>query len=197
MPGTYTVELSRRVRGETELLAGPVSFEAVPLHLGTLPAADRNALAAFQQKTARLQRAVLGAQRSLAEAQDRLNHLEAAWRAAPRAEAAVLDEVDALQERLADLRVELLGDSTVASRNEPTSPAISGRVGRVVWGNWTVTSAPTTTHRRGYEIAAEAFGVWLPKLRRLVEDDLPALEAKLETAGAPWTPGRVPAWQPE
>ena len=197
VPGTYTVELSRRVRGETELLAGPVSFEAVPLHLGTLPAADRNALAAFQQKTARLQRAVLGAQRSLAEAQDRLNHLEAAWRAAPRAEAAVLDEVDALQERLADLRVELLGDSTVASRNEPTSPAISGRVGRVVWGNWTVTSAPTTTHRRGYEIAAEAFGGWLPKLRRLVEDDLPALEAKLETAGAPWTPGRVPAWQPE
>ncbi len=197
VPGTYTVELSRRVRGETELLAGPVPFEAVPLHLGTLPAADRRALAEFQQKTARLQRAVLGAQRSLAEADDRLKRLEATWQATPEAEAATLDAIDALQERLADLRRDLLGDDTVASRNEPTSPAIAGRVGRVVYGNWTVTSAPTTTHRRGYEIAAEAFAEWLPGLRRLVEEDLPAVEAELEAAGAPWTPGRVPVWQPE
>ncbi len=29
------------------------------------------------------------------------------------------------------------------------------------------------------------------------ETDLPALEAGLEAAGAPWTPGRVPKWAME
>jgi hypothetical protein len=28
-----------------------------------------------------------------------------------------------------------------------------------------------------------------------VEVDLKAIEAKLEAAGAPWTPGRVPVWK--
>ncbi len=33
-------------------------------------------------------------------------------------------------------------------------------------------------------------------LRTLVDGDLVALEEKLETAGAPWTPGRaIPRWQ--
>lgn len=197
VPGSFTVELSRRVLGKTELLAGPAPFEAEPLNVGRLPAGDRAELSDFQQRTARLQRAVLGAQRSLGEADNRLALLEATWAATPGAEAATRDRIDALQEDLADLRLEMEGNDTVASRNEPTPPAIASRVGRVVYGNWTVSSAPTATHRRGYEIAAEAFAEWLPKLERLVEVDLEAVAEELEAAGAPWTPGRVPSWQPE
>jgi len=197
VPGHYTVELAERVRGEMKPLAGPQPFEAVPLHVAKLGAEDRGALAAFQEKTARLQRAVLGAQRSLGEAAGRLDHLEAAWRDTPRADPALLDRVDALQQRLADLRTELSGDPTVAGHNEPTAPALFDRVQQVVYGNWTVTSAPTATHRRGYQIAADELAAWLPKLTELVETDLPALEADFEAAGAPWTPGRVPEWQPE
>jgi hypothetical protein len=178
-------------------LAGPVPFEAVPLNLAKLAAGDRGALADFQRQTARLQRAGLGARQSLGEAASRLNHLELAWRATPGADAALLDRIDALQARVADLRTELLGDETVANRNEPTPPAILDRIQRVVYGNWTVTSAPTTTHRRGFEIAAEGLAAWLPKLTTLIETDLVALEADLDAAGAPWTPGRVPRWQPE
>jgi hypothetical protein len=38
----------------------------------------------------------------------------------------------------------------------------------------------------------------LPEIRQLVEEDLTALEAKLDAAGAPWTPGRrVPEWEDE
>ncbi len=197
VPGSYTVELAKRVRGETVPVAGPLPFEAVPLNLAKLGATDREALAEFQRKTARLQRAGLGARATLGEAAERLHHLEAAWRATPRAGAALLDRIDALQARLADLAVELTGDETVANRNEPTLPGLLDRVQRVVYGNWTVTSAPTATHRRGYEIAAEQFAAWLPKLAQIVESDLSALEADLDAAGAPWTPGRVPSWQPE
>ncbi len=61
-PGTYTVTLSQRVDGQVSALSSPQSFEAVPLGLATLPAAQRDEVARFQGKVARLQRAVLGAQ---------------------------------------------------------------------------------------------------------------------------------------
>ncbi len=84
----------------------------------------------------------------------------------------------------------------MARRREPTPPAILDRVLQVVYGHWTSSSAPTATERRGYEIAAEAFAPALNALRA-VDADLTALESEMEAAGAPWTPGRMPTWQPE
>jgi hypothetical protein len=60
----------------------------------------------------------------------------------------------------------------------------------------TTTSAPTNTQKRQVEIAAEAFGPVLEGFKAVVAD-LETLEAEMETAGAPWTPGRIPDWQPE
>jgi len=37
----------------------------------------------------------------------------------------------------------------------------------------------------------------LEVLRTIVETELRGLEEKAEAAGAPWTPGRVPRWEPE
>lgn len=75
-------------------------------------------------------------------------------------------------------------------------PGIASRVNQIVRGLWGTTSAPTTTHRRNYEVAAAAFEGVVKGLRQLVETDLTALEAELEAAGAPWTPGRgVPDWK--
>ena len=73
-----------------------------------------------------------------------------------------------------------------------------GRVENIVGGQWYVTSAPTQTQRDGYRYAGEAFEGVLGQLRTLVENDLPALEADLEAAGAPYTPGRkLPDWSME
>ena len=41
------------------------------------------------------------------------------------------------------------------------------------------------------------FAPVLAGLRDLVEQTLEPLEAEMEAAGAPWTPGRMPTWQPE
>ena len=91
----------------------------------------------------------------------------------------------------------LTGDETISSRSEPTPPSIRSRVERIVGGQWTSSSAPTQTNRDAYAIAGEAFARVLEELRTLVEDDLAGLEDRLEAAGAPWTPGRVPRWQME
>ena len=54
----------------------------------------------------------------------------------------------------------------------------------------------TKTVLRDYEIAADGFGAVLEKLRGLIERELRSLATAMETAGAPWTPGRgLPAWK--
>jgi hypothetical protein len=71
------------------------------------------------------------------------------------------------------------------------------RVQNLVYGSWQTMSGPTNTHRRDYQVAADGFAAWLPRLRQLVEVDLKRLHERAEAAGAPWTPGRVPEWKPE
>jgi hypothetical protein len=162
-----------------------------------LPAVDRQAALAFQRKTARLQRAVLGAIRAIDEAQKRIDHLRKAALDTPGGDSDWLARLEEIETSLDDLRVELSGDRTVSSRNEPVPPSIRGRVQRVVSSQWQVSSAPTGTQSRAYEIAAEAFAPVLAGLRGVIEGELEALEAEMDSAGAPWTPGRIPNWSLE
>jgi hypothetical protein len=80
-------------------------------------------------------------------------------------------------------------------RNEPVLLSIEDRVGAIVRSHWNTTAAPTGTNQRAYEIAAEEFTVHLERLRQLIEVDLKTIEAAVEAAGGPWTPGRVPVWK--
>jgi hypothetical protein len=59
------------------------------------------------------------------------------------------------------------------------------------------TAPPTRTQLDSYRIAAEGFAEELPKLRALVSVDLEKLERKVEAAGVPHTPGRIPEWKEE
>ena len=80
-------------------------------------------------------------------------------------------------------------------RADFTPPTIIQRVNRIVRNQWSSTADPTGTHRHSFEVASSALTELLAELRPLMEADLPALEADLEGAGAPWTPvGRLPRW---
>jgi photosystem II stability/assembly factor-like uncharacterized protein len=191
-PGTYSVSMAKRVEGVTTPIGEAQRFEAAPLGLATLPAENWGELLAFQKKTAALQRAVLGAIRTADDAQSRIDHIQAALRDTPGADPSWLDEARALELRLADLRIPLQGDRTISSRDEPTPPSIRGRVMGIIEGSWESTSSPTKTNMDSYEVAKESFEPVLESLTKLVEVDLKALETKLESAGAPYTPGRIP-----
>jgi hypothetical protein len=197
VPGTYTVSLAKLVDGKQTSLGDPQPFAAQPLGLATLGAEDKRALLAFQQKTARLQRAVLGAVSLTRETQTRLDYLTKAVLDTPAADPRLGEELNSMAQRLDGLRVALTGDPVLEERNEPSLPSIASRVGRVVSGQWASSSAPTQTNVGAYEIAGSAFETVLRDLRQLVEVDLKRFEAKLEQAQAPWTPGRVPNWSPE
>src|SRR5204863_1743888 len=115
---------------------------------------DRAEALSFERRTARLQRAVLGATEAASEAKDRLAHLRKAIDETPDASPELADRVRALDARLQDALVDLTGDPVRAKRNEPTAPAIRDRVERIVDSHWRSSGLPPATCRHEYEIAS-------------------------------------------
>ena len=74
---------------------------------------------------------------------------------------------------------------------DPGPISISRRMDVVETGTGMATFGPTATHRQSFEIALKAFAKLRAELDELMGVDLPALEAKLDAAGVPWTPGRA------
>jgi photosystem II stability/assembly factor-like uncharacterized protein len=195
LAGTYSATLDQVVDGATSQLAGPVSFTVVPLNLATLPAEDRAEVLAFQQDITELRRAVWAAVDAAGDAGSRIRSMRVAVLETPELDPALLLPLEELEARLEALQLELNGDSTLSRRNNPAPLSIRQRVGNVVGSQLDTTSAPTQTERDAYRYAGEAFEKVLAELRTLVETDLPAIEAELEAAGAPQTPGRLPDWK--
>ncbi len=198
-PGHYRARLELVADGTAKLL-GETDLEVDALANATLPAKDRAAVLAFQRKTARLQRAVLGAERLVAELKERLELLRIAVDApqASGAAAAAAPGLDirlhAMQLALGKIEIALSGDSFLRQRNEADLPSISERVVNVVNSSWTSTAEPTLTQRDAYRIAGEAFAKELAQLKQFAEVDLAAIERELESSEIPWTPGRLPVW---
>ncbi len=196
LPGKYTVSIERQdEKGVTELAAAtPFTVEA--LNLTTLPAADKAAVLAFARKTAELQRAALGTLSALNEAMGQVALIKRLAEQTPGLAPQVRKDARALELKLMDIQETFLGDPTRSRRNEPAVTGLVGRISTIIGGHWTTTSAPTSSHKASYDIAAAEFTDALAKLRPLLEKDLPALHDQLEKAGAPWAPGRkLPSWK--
>jgi hypothetical protein len=193
-PGSYTVTLVKRQEGKVTTLAGPERFEVVPLRAGSLPAADQARLSEFLGKTMRLQRAALGTSAAIREAGERLRYAKKAIDDTPAKEAGLADEARALEARLREIRIVVDGDQAASRRFYPTSPSIRDRIESIVNAQWSASGPPTGTSLEQYAIASADLQEQTRKLAQLVDKDLAALEAKMDAAGAPWTPGRVPIW---
>jgi photosystem II stability/assembly factor-like uncharacterized protein len=193
-PGRYSITMAKVVDGELTELAPAQEFDVVPLDLATLAAPDRQAVLAFQAEVAELQRAVTGAIEAADEADTRIAHIRKALLDTPAADPALLVETQRLGDELNDILVALRGDPTKSARNVFQPPSIEGRIERIAGDQWYTTQAPSATHRQAYEWAADAFALELQRLRDL-HADLQALESRLEAAGGPWTPGRLPEWE--
>ena len=86
------------------------------------------------------------------------------------------------------------GDVALAARNENIAPSINDRVSGIMDGERFSLAKPTQTHVADYAIASADLAARLAKLKNLVQVDLAKLEHEMETAGAPWTPGRMVEW---
>ena len=159
-----------------------------------MSADDQKAQEEFLRKVARLYRAVSGAQQTAEEVETRLKAIRGALREIPAAEKQLEAAADAIEQRNREILRSVRGDAEIARRSENVPSSISGRVSSVLEGERFSLAKPTSSHIDSYNIAAAEFAEQLSKLRSLVEVDLNKLEKDMESAGAPWTPGRVPEW---
>jgi len=197
MPGEYIVTVSKSVGGVVTQIAGPERFGVVVEGVSAMSEPDRKALFEFQQKAARLWRAVSGALQLASDLKARLGQVKRALNETPAPVESLVAKTLSLESSVNGILRKIRGDQTLRSRNENAPPSISDRVNRIMDDERMSTSRPTQTHLDVYRIAGEEFGVELKKLRDLVEIDLAKLEKEMEASGAPWTLGRMLEWKPE
>jgi photosystem II stability/assembly factor-like uncharacterized protein len=197
LPGKYSVRLFQKAEGKTTELSSSQSFTVVADGAAPVSAADRAAREEFLRKVSSLYRAVSGATSVADELQGRLTSIHKALHETPAADQALGSVADSLSQRNRELLRALNGDAVLAARNENVPPAINDRLQGIMEGERFSSSKPTQTHLDDYAIAASDFQDTLAKLRTLVGVDLNKLEKDMEAAGAPWTPGRIPSWQPQ
>jgi hypothetical protein len=190
-PGTYRVRLFEKVNGELSPLGEERTFEVVAVSDATLPAQDPTEVLAFRKRTWEARREALAADGAVDEALERLAYMEKALFDAEAAPAELWERLRALELRWKDAKERLSGDPIRARLSEPSVPGILDRISEVADNDWGTTYGPTKTHRDSFAIAERELEGVRDELRGL-ETDLRALEEALESAGAPWTPGRRP-----
>ncbi|MFT7619200.1 MAG: photosystem II stability/assembly factor-like uncharacterized protein [Planctomycetota bacterium] len=194
LPGTYTVQVSLVTAGSTKNVGKPRSFEVVPLDLATFAAKDKKAVLDFYNRAAALSRVVSASSAVLGDTEKLMDSLKAAILGAPKASQTLLVKHERIRLALREIRKEMSGDTTLSSRSAPTPMSISARVGVASRGLGRVTSPPTQTWKDCYAQAKAQFARVYPKLKMIVEQDIPDLQNNLEKAGAAWTKGRLPEW---
>ena len=188
-PGRYTVTLAQRLDGQVTELAGPVAFEVKRMREGALRGASPEAVSAFARRTDLAAGAVAAADAALdvaAERADLLAHALERSTATPALDAALR----AVRVEIYELEVALRGQPAKGTLSHPTPPSIAGRVSVAQIGTSWSTYGPTPTLARSLEIAEQELARFKPRLAKLVDESLPALERQLDAAGVPWTPGR-------
>jgi hypothetical protein len=137
-----------------------------------------------------LRRAVTAADEALKNGFERVNKLEEAIERSTTAPGTFDSELEAIKQRLFDVDFKLAGNRTIAEFGHPRTPNVSRRLRVAGFNDGQSDYGPTATHRRQLEIAQTEFSQILPELKQLLEVDLPELEARMEDARVPWSPGR-------
>ena len=190
-PGEYTVSMAMVKGTEVTALGTAQSFAVKALNNKVLPAEDMQAMVEFKDEVAELNRQMEGVNRILQDVGNELKHIDAAIIKTPGDTKELIDMYKAVDDKLAEIRVQLNGDPVKRRLDidQPMSPA--SRLGMVGYGAMKSNSTPTTTHKESIAIAREEFTPILESVRKLVRGDLKQLQDKLESAGAPYTPNRI------
>ena len=195
IPGTYQVSMALSVDGKVTELAGPMPFKVKALSDLSLPAADRKELAEFQKKVRKLSHSVTAASSVVRDLGTLTQSYRASLKSVTVPHQDILDSIKALEAKLDILRIKMFGDQLTASLDKDIVPGIQARIARIAGEQSRSSSAPTKSQRDAYAIAEEEFSPVYAELKKILAEDVKAIEKRLDAVGAPYTPGRLPDWK--
>src|ERR1044072_1770566 len=103
LPGKFTVALAKRASGVTTPLSTPQEFTVYVEGQASMVPADRAALVEFQQKAARLQRAVTGALETANQLKARLALIKRALQETPAADNKLTDDAVSIDRKVNEI----------------------------------------------------------------------------------------------
>jgi len=195
MPGTYTVSLSLVTREGARELAGPVEFKAEALGISTLPAENRAELHAFQSAVSTLAGTMSAAENFAADLQKKVVLIRQTLHDTPGTPDELKEKASDISQQLEDVMFIFEGPEARASREEipPYPMPLNRRLGALVYAHYSSTSGVTQTEKDNYEILKDELPPVLDKLKA-IHQEVKLMNEELDDMGAPWTPGRIPAF---
>jgi photosystem II stability/assembly factor-like uncharacterized protein len=194
IPGTYKVQLSRRVNGVTTALGAEqtMTVTADPA-LPQITPAQRTTALTYQDNVSKLQRAFTGALEQANNMKTRTTAIRRALVDSP-ADLRLMDQAIAFDRRVTAILRAMRGDETLRGLESGAPTTIQQRVNSAAAGTRGLSGAPTGTQQQNYNLANEDLTAQVTALRAL-EAELKKFELQLEAAGVPYTTGRGPGQQ--
>ncbi|MCU0647836.1 MAG: hypothetical protein MUF00_07555 [Gemmatimonadaceae bacterium] len=189
-PGRYTATLLLVSAGGVRTVGASQSFTVRPVP-NVRSSIDFVTVAAFQREVAEQMRTLSMANAEVARIRTVLQHARAAVLAAPRAAPTVLSQADSIEVTVSALALRLSGDPARQRLSQSDVASIGSRIFAAA-ETWSSRQPPTATQRDGVAWASTELVAVVRDVRALRSGALARLEAALEAAGAPYTPGRPP-----
>ncbi|MFC1726270.1 WD40/YVTN/BNR-like repeat-containing protein [candidate division KSB1 bacterium] len=193
-PGTYNVSMGKVVEGVYTELVSAQEFKVVPLNNTSLPAKDKTELLAFQKEVAELSRIVQGTSRAARDLSEKINLIKVALSNTPGISGEMMKQAKKIEKDLSEIQRKFNGDRTISRRNEAQPPSLNSRIRTLMYSHRSSTSDVTQTQREQFKVVADEFAPLYQELKKIIDVDVKGLEKKLDEAGVPWTPGRLPSW---
>jgi len=187
--GTYSAELHQMENGRLTKVAGPISIEVKRLQEGALPSKPTREIDAFRQSFQSFQQDLMATNTVLKEGMKTIDAMKRAYAQAKTPTNDLLVKIDAARNSLLSIDETMNGNpakNEIGERNPP-APGDGAFIGYVSLRN---TYGPTGNQLKAFNRAKGQLQQVKSELATLVESTLPALEAALKSAGAPWIEGQ-------
>ena len=143
VPGKYTVSLAKRMEGVVTPVPGPKTVEVAAE--GPASKEDRVAMADFQEKLSKLQKALTATTQTATEAGARLTAIRRAIDATPSLSPKLREDAIKLERQLNQITLALNGDRVWRATNEGDAASISEHVQAAASPTRGTTGRPTKT----------------------------------------------------
>lgn len=185
LPGTYAVAIYKMQSGKLTKLTEPQSFNVKMLHDSQISKAHKEELAAFIDEVNSARRLIHASNGTVRELKEQSKYMRSAVLQTPKANAAMLEDIDALNKQLAEIETAMHGDRTRSSRDMESYPGILARVEIIASNIYNHTEAPTAFEKQSLAAAMKEYAYVRPVLKA-AEDKAAELAKKLNDAGAPY-----------
>ncbi|MEM6648385.1 MAG: glycosyl hydrolase, partial [Bacteroidota bacterium] len=185
VPGTYTATLVRTAGGVMNELAGPMSFDVVPLYEDpALEGASPAMIAAFREEMEGLQADFAQFSTTMDEQMELIEAMQTAHARATSPDAALAAQLHEAREALLAMNQRVSGYASKRGPGERNPPSARNRMFMGFRGLGT-TYGPTAMHREQVELAKTELAAMQTELNQFIETTMPTLETGLAATSAP------------